>query len=170
MRMLRASSRRFTILLACGALGCRASVNSAPAPIDLKEEYCWFTVLRSDRAADSVAARFTQGFIAAGFNQVTFARRADTAWATAAPALLTLRERVQVSGRAVAYWHGDSTHFRYFVSIGPPAAKLGGTDSVNFGGNLLDMCTRIARAAAIGWSAPRALTGDESLAIWTRVP
>ena len=153
------------------AVACRTSVTTAPAPDGLREEYCWFTVLRSARTADSVASRFTQAFIATGFNEVTFIRRADTAWATAAPTLLTLRDSVQVSSRAVAYWHGDSTHFRYFVSLGPaPTTRVGGTDSVNFGGALLDMCSRIARAAAIGWSAPRSLTGDESLAIWSRIP
>lgn len=157
--------------LALSVAACRAHVTSAPPPDTLREEYCWFTVLRSARAADSVAARFTQAFIAAGFDKVTFARQADTAWATAAPTLLTLRDSVLVSSRAVAYWHGDSTHFRYFVSVGSaPTAKVGGTDSVNVGGNLLDMCSRIARAAAIGWSAPRSLTGDESLAIWSRIP
>jgi hypothetical protein len=115
-----------------------------------------------------VAARFAQAFIAAGFNSVRFTRRADTAWADASPTVLGAQNPATISSRAVAYWHGDSTHFRHFVSVGPASSAQ--TDSVNFGKGLLDVCSQIARAAAIGWSRPGSLTGDESLPIWSRRP
>jgi len=140
-------------------------------PAGLKEDYCWWAVLRSTRPPDSVAARFTHAFIQAGFSAVTFKRNADTAWSTASATQLDVAGPAIFTSRAVAYWHGDSTHFRYYVGVRPVPAQSGAApDSINKGKLLLVLCTQIARSAAIGWSQPREPTGDEGLAIWSRVP
>lgn len=126
-------------------------------------------MLRSSRPPDSVAARFTQAFIQAGFPIVTFKRSADTAWATANLARLDTPNAALVSTRAVAYWHGDSTHFRYYVAVrGPEGGQA--SDTTDASRRVLEMCGQIARNAAIGWSAPRNPTGDETLPIWSRIP
>ena len=159
------------MLIGVVIVGCRRPVVSGPAPVQLSEEYCWWAVLRSTRAPDSVAARFTSAYIHAGFSSVTFKKYADTAWATAGPTQIGGANGALFASRAVAYWHGDSTHFRYYVSVGPP--MRGGvqtSDSVDAGKLLLGLCAQVARAAAIGWSAPRSPTGDETLQIWTRIP
>ena len=168
MRFLR-QTLVFLTAIACGA--CHRYSVQTPAANSMREEYCWWTVLRSSRPADSVAARFASAYISAGFSNVVFRRNADTAWAAGAPAQLAGANSPLAASRAVAYWHGDSTHFRYFVSVGHPLAPgVRSTDSVDFGKHLLDLCATIARSAAIGWSAPRSATGDEALKIWTRIP
>lgn len=140
-------------------------------PAGLKEDHCWWAVLRSVRPPDSVTARFTQVFIQAGFSTVTFKRNADTAWSTASATQLDVDGPAIFSSRAVAYWHGDSTHFRYFVRVQPPPTQRGASpDSFDKSKHLLGLCTQIARSAAIGWTQPREPTGDERLAIWSRVP
>ena len=158
----------FLTAIACGA--CHRSSVQTLAANSMREEYCWWTVLRSARPADSVAARFASAYISAGFSNVVFHRHADTAWAGAAPTQLAANSPLFAS-RTVAYWHGDSTHFRYFASVGRPLRTgVQSRDSVDFGKHLLDLCATIARSAAIGWSAPRSATGDEALKIWTRIP
>jgi hypothetical protein len=161
---------RMLLVAALGA-GCRRAVVSAPAPVQLREAYCWWAVLRSARSPDSVAARFTSAYIQAGFSTVTFKKSADTAWAAAGPTQLGSANSALYASRAVAYWHGDSTHFRYYVSVGPPMrGNVQTTDSVDTAKLLLGLCAQVARAAAIGWSAPPSPTGEETLELWTRIP
>jgi hypothetical protein len=137
-----------------------------PAP--LQEDHCWWAVLRSARSPDSVAARFTQAFRAIGFSSVAHSKQGDTVWATAGPTDLG-PVGAMFASRAVAYWHGDSTHFRYFVAVGR-STHTQVRDTVARGRLLIDMCTQIARAARIGWSAPVSPTGDEELTVWHRRP
>jgi hypothetical protein len=153
------------------AVACRRPATTAVKLAGFNEDHCWWAVLRSTRPPDSVAARFTHAFIQAGFRAVTFKRNADTAWSTASATQLDVAGPAIFTSRAVAYWHGDSTHFRYYVGVQPLPAQNGAfPDSAHKGKNLLALCVQIARSAAIGWSAPRDPTGDEGLAIWSRVP
>src|SRR5574341_2180362 len=148
-----------TLTTACARPRPSTAMHGSP-----REDHCWWAVLRSSRPADSVAARFVRAYIDAGFNAVDFKRKADTTWVTAAPTDFA-SQRARIASRAVAYWHGDSTHFRYFVSV----TQLDhGPDSLDKSRILLDMCARVARAAAIGWSAPKSPTGEESLDVWKR--
>ncbi|HEV8365537.1 MAG TPA: hypothetical protein VGQ52_18605 [Gemmatimonadaceae bacterium] len=100
---------------------------------------------------------------------MTFKRDADTAWSTASATQLDPGAPAIFTSRAIAYWHGDSTHFRYFVGVQPQSQRVA-RDSINKGKLLLGLCSQIARSAAIGWSAPRDPTGDEGLPIWTHKP
>jgi hypothetical protein len=162
--------RSFSSLALALILGvaCRRPTSAAVRPAGLKEGHCWWAVLRSTRPPDSVAARFTDAFIQAGFSTVIFKRNADTAWSTASATQLDIGGPATFTSRAIAYWHGDSTHFRYFVDVQPSSGAS--PDSVDRSKNVLAFCSQIARSAAIGWSAPRDPTGDEGLAIWSRVP
>lgn len=160
-------SLSFLALALTLATACRRPAATAVQPAGLKEDYCWWAVLRSARPPDSVAARFTQAYIQAGFSSVTFKRSADTAWSTASATQLDVAGTAIFTSRAVAYWHGDSTHFRYYVGVRPVPAQSGAApDTIDKGKLLLGLCTQIARSAAIGWSQPREPTGDEGLPIW----
>lgn len=151
---MRASLLLAMITLA--GLGCRRAPEPAPAPVQLEEDYCWWAVLRSSLPPDSVAARFERAYAAVGLAGVRRVQLGDTAWVQTTPVVL---DGVLRASRAVAYRRGDSTHFRYFV---------GSRESEGAAGPL-SLCVRIAQAAAIGWSAPREPTGEESLAVWSRV-
>jgi hypothetical protein len=166
---------RLRSAITCVSIGallcaCARQPSTTVTPLRLNEEYCWWAVLRSARKPDSVAAMFARAFRTSGFSTVNYKKSADTARAIASPTEF-YPHRATIASRAVAYWHGDSTHFRYFVAVGPPTSvSLQTTDSLDSGKLLLDMCARIARAAAIGWSAPRSPTGDEELSVWKRTP
>lgn len=153
--------------LALVTMGCRhrgAAVAAAPAP--LPEEHCWWAVLRTTLPPDSVAARFQRGFAAIGLSNAAWAHQADTAWARAGAGSVGPGGAAYES-RAVAYQRGDSTHFRYWVALVPPA---GAPAADGPGGGSIAACGRIARAAAVPTSVPREPTGDESLAVWRRRP
>lgn len=163
------------ILTAALAAGCRRRVAAAPARVQLVEEHCWWAVMRSTLPPDSVAARFERAFTAVGLTGAARTRQADTAWAHAGPTLLGGPSGATYAGRAVAYWHGDSTHFRYYLAAGParagraqPAADTVDPSSNPASGRRIALCGEIARAAAIGGSVPRDPTGDEGLDVWTR--
>ena len=149
--------RTVEAVLCIGVLsaGCHRAVVSTPVPERLVEEYCWWAVLRTALPPDSVAARFTRAYSATGLTGAGWTRTADTAWAHGGPTHLGDQ---QYASRVVAYWHGDSTHFRYFVAL--PDRQTG----------LLERCTEIARAAAVPTSTPRQPTGEEALPLWTRMP
>jgi hypothetical protein len=165
-----------TLLVLAGAIGAgcrrhRALPVAAPAWAG-DEEYCWWAVLRSPLRPDSVAARFAGAFTAVGLTGVAWTRSADTAWAHAGPTALRGAGGATYASRAVAYWHGDSTHFRSYVAVGPPppTAQPQPADTLGRGTDRIALCAAIARAAAVRGSAPRSPTGDESLPVWTRVP
>lgn len=144
-------------MVTLAGLGCRRAPTPEPAPVQLDEHYCWWAVLRSGLPPDSVAAHFERAYTAPGLAGVRRSRLADTAWVHTTPVMLdgTLR-----ASRVVAYRRGDSTHFRHFVGEQETAGAAGP----------LALCVRIAQAVAIRWSAPREPTGEESLAVWSRVP
>jgi hypothetical protein len=120
-------------------------------------------VHRSPIPADSVARRFQRAFEAAGLQVISKKQLGDTIWVSGHPGL-TVRSPYQ--SRAVAYWHGDSTHYRYYVAITAASETADRADSPN----LVAFCGQIAKAAAIPGSTPREPTGEEQLAVWTRRP
>ena len=80
------------------------------------------------------------------------------------------RTRALYESNLVAYRRGDSTHFRYYVTIARPSQGWASTeDSTGAIDGSLDFCAEIARRAAVGWTAPRSPTGEEALTFWTTI-
>jgi hypothetical protein len=129
------------------------------------EDPCWWAVMRSPLSPDSLALSFQQAFRAVGLTNPTMTRLADTAWVHAGPTRMAESAGAIYESRVVAYWHGDSTHYRQYVAI----TRQPG-DSVNFGQRSIPFCAATARAAGVRGSAPQAPTGEETLKIWTRTP
>ena len=165
------------LLLILGA-GCRSRASTtrlAPAPA-VAENYCWAYVLRTPLAPDSVASRYVRAFTHAGLAVATWGHQADTAWA--AGALTPLERRgdpagVRYASRVVAYRAGDSTHFRHYVTVAAPPSGWGQPVDTAAGAatrRLLGFCGDLARAAAVGASAPRQPTGEEGLDVWVARP
>lgn len=173
------SSSAFTAaLLALGTAlgtGCRHRAAAAPpTPAPATEEYCWWTLLRTSLPPDSVAARFQRGYAAAGLTGAAWTSRADTAWARAGPTPLAGSPGPSYASRAVAFRQGDSTSFRYFVTVAPPASRAGRAPAADSGTrwmNHMGLCGTVARAAGVLWSTPRRPpNAEDSLAVWARVP
>jgi hypothetical protein len=160
------------LLGALGAACHRQPARTTPAPAWAIGHYCWWAVLRSPLPPDSVAAHFQRAYAAVGLTDAMWTQRADTAWAHAGPSALGGQiGGAQYESRAVAYRRGDSTHFRYYVSIAPPpAASAQPSDTVDTSGASLAFCGDVARTVGFRWSAPRDPTGEESLPVWTRQP
>jgi hypothetical protein len=159
MRQCSTYSAMLPLLIAVLSAGCRAHpVVTAPLTARLSEEHCWWAVMRSPLPPDSVAIRFQRAFTAVGLSASAWTRSADTAWAHAGP---TRMSGATYASRVIAYWHGDSTHFRQYISI---AAQP--SDTIN----PIGFCQDISRAAAVPTSVPRTPTGEESLKLWTRIP
>ncbi|MGI8508837.1 MAG: hypothetical protein ACR2MQ_05890 [Gemmatimonadaceae bacterium] len=159
------------IMMMLGALlsaGChRHPVGIAPVQPALassaQEGHCWWTVLRTPLPPDSVAVHFQRGFAAIGLTNATWAHSADTAWAYAGPTPLSRGPAgAMYASRVVAYLHGDSTHFRYYVSIAPTSLMKGSV--------AIPFCGEITTAASVPHSAPRNPTGEETLTVWRRRP
>ncbi|MEJ7809568.1 MAG: hypothetical protein WKG32_04040 [Gemmatimonadaceae bacterium] len=168
MRRSSTSAAVLLLLIALLGAGCRRRAATTPAPARLSEDHCWWAVLRSTLPPDSVAARFERAFTTVGLTGATRTRSADTAWVHAGPTPLGGRQH---ESRAVAYWHGDSTHFRYYVAIAPASqGRAQPADTLEREPGHIGFCGEIARAAAIQTSAPRSPTGEESLTVWTRIP
>lgn len=174
----RFSSRTAALmmLLAVLSVGCHHRAVAVPTPTLLSEHYCWWAVLRSPLPPDSVAARFQGAFRAVDLTGITQVRRADTVWVCAGPTEAGSTMPAGPAGptyasRAVAYWHGDSTHYRYYVAIAPPPYGWGQpAHSGTTWPRQMDLCAAIARSAAIPGTAPRNPTGEESLSVWRRRP
>jgi hypothetical protein len=165
------------ILLGCMLItGCHRQTQPAPSLATAKSprvrEYCWWAVLRSARPPDSVAVRFQRAYQELMLGKVTSGRRGDTAWAHAGPSWISNRAtNASYESGALAYPIGDSTHFRYYVTISaPPGGWIRQSDSVEASRGDIDFCTNIARHASIGWTAPNNPTGEESLALWALDP
>ena len=163
MRQGFSDTAMIMLLIVVLSAGCRSHpVVTTPATARLSEEYCWWAVMRSPLRPDSVAARFQRAFTSVGLTSSTWTRSADTAWAHAGPTALGAgASGPMYESRVVAYWHGDSTHFRQYVSMAP---KPG------YSANKIGLCQDIGRAAAVPTSVPREPTGEESLKLWTRIP
>jgi hypothetical protein len=134
---------------------CQRKVAIQTAPLPAEEQYCWWAVHRSPLAVDSVAQRFERAFAAVGLDSISTAKSGDTIWV------------VSRGSRAVVYWHGDSTHYRYYFQAVP---LLDVPQKVDSKGVPVSLCERIAQAAAIPGSTPREPTGEEKLPVWTRRP
>jgi hypothetical protein len=160
MRHGHACTAMSMFLIAVLSAGCRSHPVVTTSIARSSDDYCWWAVLRSPLPPDSVAARFQRAFTAVGLSGSTWTRSADTAWAHAGPTALGGATGATYVSRVVAYWHGDSTHFRQYVSM---AHKLG--DSAN----LIGLCQEISRAAAVPTSIPPKPTGEEALKLWTRI-
>jgi hypothetical protein len=162
LRQGYARTATLIMLLAVLSAGCRSHpVVTTPETARLSEEYCWWAVMRSPLPPDSVAARFQGAFTSVGLTSSTWTRSADTAWAHAGPTALAGASGAMYESRVVAYWHGDSTHFRHYVSM----ARQPGNSA-----NKIALCQEIGRAAAVPTSVPREPTGEEALKLWTRIP
>ena len=157
---MRGKALAFVMLL-CGA--CHRHVETRPTVLPPDEDYCWWAVHRSPWKADTVAQHFKRAFDVLGLDSISSTRIGDTIWVSA-------RARPDTSAtfhsRAVAYWHGDSTHYRYYVQVVPTADMLRRGEIPSGVG----FCGRIAQAAAIVGSTPREPTGDERLPVWTGKP
>jgi hypothetical protein len=147
------------------AAGCHNQVPPLSPTARRAEDPCWWAVMRSPLSQDSVARSFQQAFNAVGLTNPTIIRMADTAWVHAGPTRMAESGGAIYESRVVAYWHGDSTHYRQYIAITPQPG-----DSVNLGQRAIPFCGATARAAAVQGSAPRAPTGEETLTIWNRTP
>lgn len=141
----------------------------------MTESHCWWAVYRSPLGVDSVAAHYASAFERIGLSEIHAGRAADTAWATAGPTSLGSDfDGWTYAARVVAYQHGDSTHFRTFVSEAPPANAPTVSDSARAVGNSpvagrhIAFCARLAHLAQVGGTAPREPDGEEKLDVWRR--
>jgi hypothetical protein len=152
------------VLLVTVLAACHPQPPSRTPPDVSREEYCWWAVHRSPLPVDSVAWRFGRAFEAVGL-QATSQALGDTIWVYGNPTGGARSARFR--SRAVAYQHGDSTRYRYYVEL---AAPLDTARAQTDRPNLIGVCGQIAKVAAIPGSTPREPTGEESLAVWTRRP
>ena len=171
MRRIPSSAVVSVILVGALSAGCRHDpvvVASAPAPLD--EHHCWFAVAQSPLPADSVAAHFQRAFATLGLTGASWARSADTAWAHAGPTPLERGSgRTTYASRVVAYWHGDSTHFRWYVAM-PRAGESQSADTASRSGDMIGFCGDISRAAAVHGLAPQWPNGEDTLPVWRARP
>jgi hypothetical protein len=164
---MRGSQSATAVMMVIGiwSFGCRRQAVNLSPPVSHAEEHCWWAVMRSPLPPDSVAARFQRAFIAVGLTNAMWTHKADTAWVHGGPTALAASPGATYESRVVAYWHGDSTHYRQYVAVAPQPGE-----SRNLGQRTIPFCTTTARAAAVLGSAPQAPTGDETLELWRRVP
>jgi hypothetical protein len=157
---------RVILVVAILSTGCRHKpVDITPLPAPLNETYCWFAVALSPLPADSVAVRFQRAYGAVGLTGAAWFHNADTAWAHAGPTPLQRGSvRATYASRVVAYWHGDSTHFRWYVATTPTA------DTANGSGDVIGFCGDVSRAAAVHGSAPQWPNGEDTLSVWRARP
>jgi hypothetical protein len=178
-RRITAAAGLVALLAATGA-GCHRAalpMPAASAPLALEEEYCWWTVFRTTLPPDSVAEHFVRAFAQLGLSGGTRAARGDTAWAHAEPTTRTEWPGGTFAARVVAYRVGDSTHFRHFVSVAPPAGGWPAShDSVTADGRhvsispqgaRIGLCGALGRATQVHGTAPVNPDGEEKLDIWT---
>jgi hypothetical protein len=176
--------RRNTVTVGIALMGCILSAacrHQAPAiahvaPVangsEQAREFCWWAVLRSGRSADSVAGRFRRAFEELELANISAGRWGDTAWAHGGPSSVSTRAaNASYESGVLAYPHGDSTHFRYFVLIAaPPGGWKLAADSVEATSHNIEFCADIARRVQVGTVAPRSPTGEETLSVWKARP
>ena len=130
-----------------------------------REEHCWWAVMRSPLPLDTVTAKFERAFNSLGLSGVSSKRVADSSWVRAGPTALAQRGGGTYTTRVIAYWDGQSTRFRQYVSLVPSAS-----DSLNEGARTISFCGAAGQAADVQAITPREPTGEESLKLWTREP
>ena len=138
----------------------------------LERQFCWWAVLRTSRAPVSVAARFRQAYAEMKLGRISSGELGDTTWAHAGPTTVIGQSTYGAYESGVmAYTRGDSTHFRYFISISaPPGGWTHPGDSLQASMGDIDFCADVARHASIGWTQPARPTGEESLSLWYATP
>jgi hypothetical protein len=142
------------------------------------DNHCWWAVFRTTLPPDSVAEHFVRAFDQLGLRGGTWTHRGDTTWAQAEPTRLPDWYGGTYSARVVAFRVDDSTHFRHFIGVAPPAAGWPAAhDSVTADGRHLvidpegatiGFCGALGRAAQVHGTALREPDGEEKLDIWTR--
>ena len=166
--------RRTLLLSAALSIGCHHPAATPLAPARAEEEHCWWTVLRTDLPPDTVAAHFARTYTRAGLGGATWAHLADTAWAHAGPTELGgARGGGTYEARVVAYRQGDSTSFRHYTSITPPAGGWAPPlDSVQGpAGGHVGFCGEIGRAALVHGISPQRLpNAEDSLPVFRPRP
>ena len=161
-----------------GVAACHRSVPQESAPVALTENHCWWAVFRTPLPPDSVAVHFVRAFDQLGLRGASWVQRGDTAWARALPTALAKWSGGTFAARVVAVRMGDSTHFRHFIGVAPPAGGWPPAhDSVTADGRHLAInpasatigfCGALGRAAQVHGTAPAEPDGEEKLDIWTR--
>ena len=175
----RALCAAATIALVAACSRQAPAVSTAPVAA-ATETPCWWTVYRSELPLDTVATHLVNAFSTLGLGGATWERQGDTAWAHAGPTHLASRFGGTFSARAVAFQHGDSTLYRYFVTADPPPGGWRhGYDSVTVTGrhmsvipaaSALGLCASIASTAQNDGKAPKQPNGEETLAVWSSRP
>jgi hypothetical protein len=168
------------LLIAAAGAGCRRRVDVAPVPPPANWEHCWWTVIRSTLPVDSVAAGYRRAFVTVGLPNIHWNRSGDTIWVRGGPAPLlpsdvpfdTATYGAKFWSRAVAFQQGDSTHFRLYAAIVPPAGGWPQSVPANSSPHsALPACEAVARAAAVRWIKRAGDPADEEkLRGWSRVP
>ena len=154
------------LLVAALGVGCRHPAAAAPAPLALHEEYCWWAVFRTTLPPDSVAVHFVRAFESVGLTATRWTQRGDTAFAEAGPTRLSAEWNGGIAAaRVVAYQHGDSTHFRHFLSLQPVPEG-----SRIVGARTIPLCGALGQAAQVHGTSPREPDGEEKLDVWNRRP
>jgi hypothetical protein len=178
----RGASRSWAILAASVLLaeGCQRHVQTRPPPLPAAWEYCWWTVIRSTRSLDSVASGFRRAFVTVGLPNIHWTSSADTIWVRGGPAPLPTTELPRDTAtygatywsRIVAFRDADSTHFRLYIAVVPPARGWAdSTVSNHLSAYLFSACEAIARASEVRWIRRAGDPGDEEkLSVWSRVP
>jgi len=163
------------------ATGChhRAS-GTAPSPTRVEENPCWWTVFRTTLPVDTVTAHLVSAFTTLGLTNATSAQQGDTAWAKAGATRLDAWRGGTYWARMAAFRRGDSTLYRYFVTVTPPpggwpaaydtVTSDGRGVSVNPAASMIGFCQAIARVSANHGTSPREPNGEESLPVWRRRP
>jgi hypothetical protein len=180
MTILRLTSVALTATLVV-ATGChRRALGTAPAPAPVEESPCWWAVFRTTLPVDTVTAHLVSAFTTLGLTNPTSGERGDTAWAEAGPARLDAWYSGTYSARMAAFRRGDSTLYRYFVTVTPPPGGWpaahdtvtadGRRLSVNPAGSMIGFCQAIARVSANHGTFPNEPDGEESLPVWRRRP
>lgn len=161
-----------------GAAACHRTAPPPPAPVTLAEHHCWWAVFRTPLPPDSVAVHFARAFDELGLRGGRWKQRGDTTWASADPTRLDSWSGGTFSARVVAVRMGDSTHFRHFVGVAPPAggwpaahdsvAADGRHFAIDPAGAAIGFCGALGRAARVHGTAPADPDGEVKLDIWTR--
>ena len=145
--------------------GCHHQAPVLTPTAALREEHCWWAVVRSPLPIDTVTARFERAFSSLGLTGISTKRVSDSSWVRGGPTALAQRGGGTYTSRVVAYSDGQSTHFRQYVALVPSAS-----DSLNAGARTISFCGSTGQAANVQAIIPREPTGEESLKLWTREP
>ncbi len=158
--------------------GChrQSRLDTAKPAAAIEETPCWWSVYRAALPVDTVAVHLVNAFTTLGLTGATSEQIGDTAWAHAGPTRLDAWRGATYLARMAAFQRGDSTLYRYFVTVIPPAGGWGPSHdsltvdgrhmSVNPAVSPIDFCQAIARTAQNHGTAPSGPNGEESLAVW----